>query len=101
MVPPAVSQAGNLAYGGQESAADLLLLADVQEALQDVLLAQLGVAHDGAAGLDGLDDLGAGVAGQREARGIGVYLHCPPQRLLSASGHAACTDRAWEVVGPT
>ena len=78
----------------QVSRAHLLVLADVQQALQDVLLAQLGEAHNGAARLDGLDDLAAGVAGQREARGAAVDLHRPAQRLLRATCHAARTQVA-------
>lgn len=45
--------------------------------------------HDGAARLDGLDDLARLVAGQREARGGAVDLHRAPQRLLRRRRHAA------------
>lgn len=39
--------------------------------------------------LDGFDDLVGHVAGQSKARGVGVQLHCPSQRLLRSFRHAA------------
>ena len=69
--------------------AHLFRLAHDDEPRQQLLVAEPRVAHDGAAALDGLDHLAALVAGQREARGVGVDLHRAPQRLLRARGHAA------------
>lgn len=65
---------------------------------QDLSVRQLGVAEDGAAGLDGLNDLVGGVAGQGEARGPGVDLHDPPQGLLSPVRHAGEQNRTAENV---
>lgn len=62
---------------------------DVLQPLPYFCIAQLRVPHDGAPGLDGLDHLGRHIARQRKPGAIGVQLHCPPQSLLSACGHAA------------
>ncbi len=75
-----------------------LRTADDEQALKDLLVGQLGVAHDGAARLDGLYDLGGRVARQREPRRVAVYLHRPPQRLLSSRCHAAST---WQRINLT
>jgi hypothetical protein len=68
--------------------AHLLRLHDPHEAGQDLGVGEAGEAHDGAAALDGLDDLGGQVAGEGEARGVGVDLHRAPQRLLGSGCHA-------------
>lgn len=78
--------------GGED--AHRLGAADHEQALQDLLVGELGVAHDRASRLDGLDDLGGGVAGEREPRRVAVNLHCPPQRLLRARRHAACAPNS-------
>ncbi len=68
---------------------DLLGLADFNESLQDLLVAESRVSQDGAARLDGLDDFGGVVARQGEAGGARVQFHGSAQRLLRAGGHAA------------
>lgn len=60
----------------------------LQQPAQHVLVTDLGIPHDGAARLDGLDDLGALVTRQRKARRGAVDLHRAPQRLLGARRHA-------------
>ena len=49
---------------------------------------EAGVAEDGAAGLDWFDYFIGGVAGEGEAGGGGVDLHCAAEGLLCAGGHA-------------
>lgn len=65
-----------------------LLLHHFLQTSQNLSIRQLRVAQDGAAGLDGLDDLVRGIAGQRKAGRLGVDLHDPPERLLGSIGHA-------------
>lgn len=62
--------------------------ADLHQAFDDLGVGEAGVAQDGAAGLDGLDDLVGGVAGECEACGRGVDFHCAAQGLLGAGCHA-------------
>ena len=61
---------------------------DLQEATDDLGVGEAGVAEDGAAGLEGLDDFVGGVAGEGEACGAGVDFHCAPEGLLRAGCHA-------------
>lgn len=61
--------------------------ANLLQALQDLGVAQLAVPQDGATRLDGLDDLVAHVARERETGRVGVDLHGSPQRLLRAGRH--------------
>lgn len=55
---------------------------------------------DGAARLDGLNDLRGGVAGQRKAGGGGVDLHGAAQSLLRPRRHAAGRQGAAQQVRP-
>jgi len=57
------------------------------EAGGDVLIAKAGEADDGAARLDGLDDLLRLIACKGETGGVGVDLHCATHRLLCGGGH--------------
>ena len=57
--------------------------------MQDVLVRDLGVPHNGTPALNRLNDLGGLVAGKGKAGAVGVDLHRPPQSLLGALGHAA------------
>lgn len=61
---------------------------DLQEALHDLRVGEAGVAQDGAAGLEGLDDLVGLVAREGEARGAGVDFHRAAESLLRAGCHA-------------
>ena len=61
---------------------------DGEEALGDLFVREARVAEDGAAGLEGLDDLVALIAGEGEARRGAVDFHCSTQSLLRAGGHA-------------
>lgn len=67
---------------------DVFRRADLEEAREDLRVCEAGVAEDGAAGLEGLDDLVGGVAGEGEAGGGGVDLHGAPEGLLGAGCHA-------------
>ena len=67
---------------------DLFRFADLHQALDDLGVGQAGVAEDGAAGLQGFDDLVGLVAGEGEASGGGVDFHGAPEGLLGAGGHA-------------
>eukprot|EP00955_Chlamydomonas_euryale_P107836 365803-Chlamydomonas_euryale.AAC.14 len=61
-----------------------------QQALEDVDVSNLGVAHNSAPRLDRLDDLGRLVACERKARRGRVDLHGAAQRLLRAPCHGVC-----------
>ena len=79
---------------------DLLRAADVQQALHQLCVCQACVPQDCTAGLEGFDDLVGGVASEGEARGGGVDLHCSPQGLLRAGGHAVGFVEDDELVPP-
>ena len=67
---------------------DLLRRADLHEPVDDLGVREAGVPQDGAAGLEGLDDLVGLVAGEGEAGGGRVDFHGAPEGLLCARGHA-------------
>ncbi len=67
---------------------DLFRLADLHQSFDDLGVGQAGVAEDGAARLEGLDDLVGLVAGEGEAGGRGVDFHGASEGLLRAGGHA-------------
>lgn len=67
---------------------DFFGLDDLQQAFDDLRVGELGEAQDGAAGLQGFDDLVGLVAGESKACRVGVDLHCAAKRLLGARGHA-------------
>ena len=67
---------------------DLFRTADLHEPVHDLGVGEASVAEDGAAGLEGLDDLVGGVAGEGEAGCGGVDLHGAAEGLLGAGGHA-------------
>lgn len=67
---------------------DLLALDDPLEVELDLAVAQLAEAEDDAAALDGLDDLGGGVAAEHEARGLAEVADYHPQGVLRALGQA-------------
>jgi len=67
---------------------DLFRLGNLQQAPHDLGVREAGVAQDGAAGLQGLDDFVGHVAGEGEAGGGGVDFHGAAEGLLGARGHA-------------
>ena len=67
---------------------DVFCGADLHKAVDDLCVSEAGVAKDGAAGLEGLDDLVRLVAGEGEAGGGGVDFHGAPEGLLGAGCHA-------------
>lgn len=71
---------------------------DLQEALDDLGVGEPAVPQDGAAGLQGLDDLVGLVAGEGEARRVRVDLHRAAQGLLRAGRHAVCLVEDHEFV---
>lgn len=66
----------------------LLGLGNLQQPPYDLGVREAGVAQDGAAGLQGLDDFVGHVAGEGEAGGGGVDFHGAAEGLLGARGHA-------------
>lgn len=60
----------------------------MEEPGEELRVCEAGVAEDGAAGLEGLDDFVGGVAGEGEARGGGVDFHGAAEGLLGAGCHA-------------
>lgn len=62
--------------------------ADLHEAVDDLGVGETGVAENGAAGLEGLDDFIGLVAREGEAGGGGVDFHGAPEGLLGAGSHA-------------
>lgn len=73
---------------------------DLQQPLDDLRVGELGVAQNCAAGLERLDDLVGLVAGEGEARGVRVDLHCAAKRLLRARGHAVGFVEDYDFVSP-
>ena len=71
--------------------AHLLLLTHEQHARQDLLFCQLGEAYNGTSTLDGLNDFGGLIAGQRKPGGVAVQFHCASERLLCSICHATCS----------
>ena len=67
---------------------DVLGLADLEKAADDLGVREAGVAEDGAAGLDGFDDFVGCVAGEGEAGGGGIDFHGSAEGLLRAARHA-------------
>ena len=67
---------------------DVLGLADLEKAADDLGVREAGVAEDGAAGLDGFDDFVGCVAGEGEAGGGGIDFHGSAEGLLRAACHA-------------
>ncbi len=67
---------------------NLLRLGNLQQTAHNLLVRQAGVAQDGAARLQGLDDFIGHVAGEGEAGGGAVDFHGAAQGLLGARGHA-------------
>ena len=67
---------------------DVLGLADLEKAADDLGVGEAGVAEDGAAGLDGFDDFVGCVAGEGEAGGGGIDFHGSAEGLLRAACHA-------------
>ena len=76
--------------------ADVFRGADVQQARDDLPVGQVGVAEDGAAGLERFDDLVGRVAGEGEPGGGGVDFHGAPESLLRAGCHASTRARGRE-----
>ena len=66
---------------------NLLRLADLFQALDNLPIGQPGVSKDSTSRLDGFDDLIGLVASERESGSRGVDFHSPSQRLLSTRCH--------------
>jgi len=77
---------------------DALCLAHSEHFGEHLGVGQLAVPEHGATGLDWLDDLFAGVAGEGEPRGGAVQLHGPPQRLLGGLGHTVRLVQHYDLV---
>ena len=77
---------------------DALCLANSEHLGEHLGVGQLAVPEHGATGLDWLDDLFAGVAGEGEPRGGAVQLHGPPQRLLGGLGHTVRLVQHYDLV---
>ncbi len=71
-----IDSLAHVAFGAEDEGGDAVVgvfdvlgLADLHEAADDLGVGEAGVAEDGAAGLDGFDDFVGGVAGEGEAGG--------------------------------
>ena len=66
----------------------LLGFTDLHQTSHDLGICQAGIAENGAARLEGLDDLVGGIACEGKAGGRGVDFHRAAKSLLSAGRHA-------------
>ena len=68
-------------------AVEFFLVYDRLQPLEHFLVGEFGKSHDGAAGLNWLDQFRAIVASQSESRGVRVVCHNHSESLLSALSH--------------
>lgn len=87
-----------LRHFATRTGAHLLDVADLQQALEEFLVAQPRVPQDSTARLDGFDDLVALVAREREPCRVGIDLHRPAQGLLRARRHRVRLVEDYELV---